>query len=283
MARPAYPFPRPTGAPLNGQPSFIEPNVHRYFAGLAKAYGPVFRLRLGFKPLTVLSSPSAAREVFKDQDVAFANHDIPAAIRFYLGTTPDVVWSPYGPTWRMLRKIAVSHVLNAGSIEVAAPLRRLEVRLTVAGVWEMAVAGKAMELRETLFQMALNTTTMMLWGERVNGDEGKEFRQAIQGVINHMVKPNVADFYPVLAPVDPQGLGRRVKRFNEWIDGYLNRIVQSRMKAMADKDVKKKAKDPLETLLKLMKAEDPQLSSFRIVDLRNLFADVILLIQPLTL
>ncbi|KAG0473195.1 hypothetical protein HPP92_015052 [Vanilla planifolia] len=267
--------PGPRGLPLLGNLPFLEPNLHHYFAGLAKSYGPVFRLRLGCKPVTVVSSPSAAREVFKDQDVPFANHDVPAAIRFHRGTSPDIFWSPYGPTWRMLRKIAASHVLNAGSIEAAAPFRRREVRLVVAAVWEMAVAGKAMDLRDTLFQMALNTTTKMLWGERVNVEEGKEFQRAIREVIDHVIKPNVADFYPVLAPLDPQGLGRRYKRINEWIDGYLNRIVQSRIKEMADKEVKKKAKDPLETLLKHMQAGDPQLSSFRVADLRNLFAVVL--------
>ncbi|KAG0473202.1 hypothetical protein HPP92_015059 [Vanilla planifolia] len=278
-ARLPFPLPPgPRGLPLVGNLPFLEPNLHLYFSRLAKTYGPVFRLCLGYKPLSVVSSPSAARELFQDQDVAFANHDVPAAIRFGFGTIPDVLFSPYGPTWQKLRKIMATHLVNSRSMEAAAPLRRKEVRLAVAAVWERAKAGEAMELRETLFQMALNTTTRMLWGERVDGEgEGKMFRLAIEGILDHFIMPNVADFYPVVAPLDPQRYGRKIKRFLMSMDEYLNRVVQSRETSLSEREVeeKKMPKDLLEKLLELMHEGDPLVSSFSVADLRHLFADII--------
>ncbi|URE16122.1 cytochrome P450 [Musa troglodytarum] len=57
--------PGPTGLPLVGSIPFLEPDLHSYFARLARAHGPIFSLRLGAKLAVVVTSPSLAREVLK--------------------------------------------------------------------------------------------------------------------------------------------------------------------------------------------------------------------------
>lgn len=276
-SRAVYP-PGPRGLPIVGSLPFVEPNLHRYFARLARTYGPVLHLRLGLKPCVVVSSPSVAREMFKRHDVAFANHVSPAAIHSFFRGSPELLWSSYGPEWRMLRKIAATHVLNAGSIEAVAPLRMRELRRAVRTVWEQARTGKALELRELLFQTTLNTTTCMLFGERVDG-EGKEFRRFIEGALDIMIAPNVADFFPFLAPLDPQGLGRQARRMIGWIDGYLNNVVERRKNVIAAGE--KKKTDVLDFMLEFMTQKtDPQLASFTYADLRNLFGVSLLQRHP---
>ena len=46
---------------------------HRYLAGLAKKYGPIFLLRLASTPMIVVSSPSLARMLLHTHDKTFAS------------------------------------------------------------------------------------------------------------------------------------------------------------------------------------------------------------------
>ncbi|KAK8538093.1 hypothetical protein V6N13_096122 [Hibiscus sabdariffa] len=67
--------PGPRGLPLVGSLPFLRPDLHTYFAELADTYGPVVKLHLGSKLGILVTSPSAARQVLKDQDIVFANRD----------------------------------------------------------------------------------------------------------------------------------------------------------------------------------------------------------------
>ncbi|CAL9129362.1 unnamed protein product [Musa textilis] len=91
QGRPPLP-PGPLGLPLLGSVLSLEPDLHRYFASLARAYG----LRLGTRLSVVLSSPAAVREALKDHDVIFANHDPPAVTTAITRAEHTLVWSPHG-------------------------------------------------------------------------------------------------------------------------------------------------------------------------------------------
>lgn len=73
--------PGPRGIPLLGSLPFLDPELHSYFAGLAKAYGPILSMKLGTKLAVVISSPALAREVLREQDKTFANRDVLAVAR----------------------------------------------------------------------------------------------------------------------------------------------------------------------------------------------------------
>ncbi|XP_020590254.1 cytochrome P450 76C2-like [Phalaenopsis equestris] len=265
--------PGPYGLPILGSLPFINRNLHHYFAGLARTYGPVLSLRLGSKLCVAISSPSAARQILKDQDVAFANHATPAAARFYFrGSNPNLLLAPYGPLWRTMRKTAVQEMLNAASIEVVAPFRRREMRRTVEELLASARTGAAVDVRETTFKTMLNMMTSMLWGERVaSAGEGKEFRRAIEDVVELLMAPNVADFFPVVAALDPQGLGRRVKKLMGWIYKYLDMTVEKKKRMMAGGE---RRRDVLEALLDLVEMGNPE-APFTLDNAYKLMVDLI--------
>ncbi|KAM1157536.1 hypothetical protein FF1_028127 [Malus domestica] len=73
--------PGPQALPLLGNLLFLDPELHSYFAGLAQSYGPIFKLCLSNIVDVAVTSPSLAREILKDHDITFANHDVPSAGR----------------------------------------------------------------------------------------------------------------------------------------------------------------------------------------------------------
>ncbi|KAE8712853.1 CYP706 protein [Hibiscus syriacus] len=231
---PASP-PGPRGLPLVGSLPFLCPDLHSYFAELARTYGPVVKLQLGSKhgsKLGILvTSPSAAREVLKDQDIVFANSDVPMTAMVLTGGR-DIAWNPYGPEWRMLRKVCVIKMLSNATLDKAYEFRRREVRQTVGYLYSKA--EEPVNVGEQMFLTILNVVTNMLWGGTVEGEAraslGAEFRQVISETTELLGMPNISDFFPALAPLDLQGAVKRMKKPMDKLNAIFDNIIDQRLK-----------------------------------------------------
>ncbi|GLT40321.1 hypothetical protein SLA2020_244190 [Shorea laevis] len=102
--RPPLP-PGPPGLSLLGNLPFSPPDLNHYFAKLSQTYGPIMKLQLGSKICIVISCPSLAKIILKDNDEIFANRDGFAAARALVYGGIDITFSPNGPKWKKLRKI----------------------------------------------------------------------------------------------------------------------------------------------------------------------------------
>ncbi|XVF13298.1 hypothetical protein REPUB_Repub08aG0196800 [Reevesia pubescens] len=250
--------PGPRGLPLVGNLPFLDPELHSYFAELARTYGPVVKLQLGSKLGILVTSPSTAREVLKDQDIAFANRDVPAAAIVATGGR-DIVWNPYGPEWRMLRKVCVLKMLSNVTLDKVYMLRRREVRQTVDYIHSKA--GSPVNVGDQMFLTILNVITNMLWGGTFEGKAraslGAEFRQVISEVTEILGLPNISDFFPALAPLDLQGMVKRMEKPVAKLNGIIDKIIDQRLKV--DKESGKtpgEFKDFLQYLFQLKDEED---------------------------
>lgn len=152
--------PGPRGLPLVGNLLSLDPELHSYFARLAQAHGPILKLWLGKKLGIVVSSPTLAREVLKDNDLIFANRDVPAGSQVVSYGGSDIVWTPYGPEWPMLRKVCVLKMLSNTTLNSIYMLRRKQVRETV--VYFYSRAGSPVNVGEQMYLMVLKVITNML-------------------------------------------------------------------------------------------------------------------------
>lgn len=247
--------PGPRGLPFVGNLLSLDPELHSYFAGLAHTYGPIYKLRLGTKLCIVITSPSVAREVLKDHDVTFANRDVPAAGRAASYGGSDIVWTPYGPEWRMLRKVCVLKMLSNTSLDSVHDLRRKQVRRTVGYFYSRV--GSPVNVGEQMFLTVLNVITNMLWGGTVQEGAdglGTEFRQVISEMTELLGKPNVSDFYPGLARFDLQGVFRQMEGLGKRFDAIFETVIGQRLRM--EKDGVKEGKDFLTFLLRLKEEGD---------------------------
>ncbi|XP_002263860.3 flavonoid 3'-monooxygenase CYP75B137 [Vitis vinifera] len=271
----APPPPGPRGLPLLGHLPFLDPELHSYFADLARIYGPILQLRLGSKVGVVVSSPALTREVLKDQDVTFANRDVPeAALEAAYGGS-DIVWTPYGPEWRMLRKVCVREMLSSTTLDSVYALRHREIRQTVSHLYSQA--GSPVNIGEQTFLTVLNVITSMLWGGTVKGEErtslGAEFRQVVTEMTELLGKPNISDFYSSLARFDLQGIKKQMKGLALRFDGIFNSIIEQRME-MDKEGGSGGGKDFLQYLLKL-KDEGDSKTPFTMTHLKALLMDMV--------
>ncbi|KAJ4803862.1 cytochrome P450 family 71 polypeptide [Rhynchospora pubera] len=201
--------PGPIGLPLVGSLPFLDPSLHKYFADLSKKYGPIFSLQLGSKLAVVISSSSLARAVLQEHDNTFANRDVPETGRVFSYGGNDIVWTPNGPTWRMLRRICVHEMLSPQSLDAVSSIRQQETRSTMRHIH--ASSGNKVDIGAEMFLNVMNVVTNTMWGGTLEGDKegesvGKDFKEVVANIIDLLGRPNVSDFFPVLAPFDLQGI-----------------------------------------------------------------------------
>lgn len=233
-ANPPLP-PGPMGLPVVGMLPFLDPQLHTYFTRLATTYGPLMSLRLGSKIAVVVSSPSLAKQLAKDFDIAFANHDVGASAKELTYGGNNITFTPYGPEWRMLRKVSVSGLLGPAALDTVYDLRRQCLHKTILHLQENT--GYPINIGEQMFLMALSMIKSMLWGEQVMdtkwaNDEVLELRTQVTNAFYLLLTPNVSDFFPQLARFDLQGVVAKMRGIAKSLDAMLVDVIDERHKKM---------------------------------------------------
>ncbi|PON53796.1 Cytochrome P450, E-class, group I, partial [Parasponia andersonii] len=266
--------PGPRGLPLVGNLLGLDPELHSYFATLAETHGPILKLQLGSKLGIIVTSPSLAREVLKENDVVFANRDVPYVVRNSAHGVADIVWTPYGPEWRMLRKVCVLKMLSNATLDSVYSLRRREVGRTVGQVF--CRVGSPVDVGEQVFLSILNVITSMLWGGTVEGDEGAsvgaEFREVVSQITDLLGKPNLSDYFPGLAWFDFQGIMKKNRGLIRRFDQIFESLISQRMK-IEEEGVNGK-NDFLQFLLRL-KDEGDSKTPLTIIHVKALLLDMV--------
>lgn len=158
--------PGPLGLPLLGNLPFLDRDLHRYFAKLSKKYGPVLKIQLGRRLAIVFSTPEVAKEVLKDQDINFADRDIPALASVGIS---GLAFLPYGEHLRIMRKVCVRELLSPKRLEALYGLRRREVHEMVKRI--QSNIGVSIDIGEYVLLAMFNIITSMIWGNTLNGEE----------------------------------------------------------------------------------------------------------------
>ncbi|KAG2693733.1 hypothetical protein I3760_08G109900 [Carya illinoinensis] len=254
--------PGPRGLPIVGYLPFIDTELHTKFEQLGGIYGPIYKIWLGSKLCIVISSPSLVKEVVCDQDAIFANRDATKAALAITSGGVDIVFSPNGPNWRMLRKMFVREMLSPANLDSTFALRSEEIRNTIINVYEKI--GAPIDLGELAFMTSMNAIMKLLWGSTLQGEEGAklgdEFRHMFSDLMLLLGKPNVSDIFPTLASFDLQGIVREVKVISQSIERVLDYVIDKQIKSLAKakEEGKPKAgqKDFLQVLLEIWEKDN---------------------------
>ncbi|KAL2238086.1 cytochrome P450 93A3-like [Sesamum indicum] len=274
--------PGPRGLPILGYLPFLDRNLHLQFTILARKYGQIYKLWLGSKLCIVISSPSLIKQVVRDLDTVFANRD--PTIAALLGTGGvDIINSPYGPYWRNLRKVFAHEMLSNASLDASYILRRNEVRRAIRNVHEKI--GTGVDIGELIFVTELNAVMSLLWGGTFEGEKrdriGAEFREKVSKFIELLEKPNLSDFFPVLARFDFQGIVQEMKDLLPSFDEILDYVINDRLKIMDSEQVAgelsnaKRGKDFVQILLEL-KEQNVAEESMTLTQIKALLMDIII-------
>ncbi|XVF37528.1 hypothetical protein REPUB_Repub20aG0016400 [Reevesia pubescens] len=221
--------PGPRALPIIGNLHMLGKLPHRKLSHLAKKYGPIMSIRLGYVPTIVVSSPQVAELFLKTHDVIFASRPKIQASKYISYGAKGIAFTEYGSYWRTVRKWCTLHLLSASKVEHFAPIRKAELRSLVESLKKAAEAGETVDLSEKIAEVVENIAYKMIFGPRK--DDSLDMKPTIKEVINLTGVFNLSDYVPILASFDLQGLVRRFKTLSKDIDKYLEKIIDEHEQA----------------------------------------------------
>lgn len=228
--------PGPPSWPIMGSLKYLEGELHQVLWALARKHGPVMRVGLGQYTLIVISSAEVAEELMKKRDSEFshrAGRTIQRSAAKYIGIdSNDIAFAEYNPQLRLLRKVVATEIFTTNRMIASAKIRTKEVCILVTSVKNAADQGKAVNLREYLHTMTMNSVCMMLFGKRYYGldtpqtEEGETFANVIRDVFDNVGRLNFADLIPALRWFDLQGIEAQWKRIRPQAERMVGKIIE---------------------------------------------------------
>lgn len=225
FGRKPYP-PGPKGWPVIGNLGLTDQLTHRGLAKLAKKYGGILHLRMGFLHMVAISSPDAARQVLQVQDNIFSNRPATIAISYLTYDRADMAFAHYGPFWRQMRKLCVMKLFSRKRAESWDSVRD-EVDDMIRTV--AVNSGTAVNVGEMVFGLTKNIIYRAAFGSSSH-DGQDEFIKILQEFSKLFGAFNLADFIPYLGWIDPQGLNDRLTKARDSLDGFIDSIIDDHMK-----------------------------------------------------
>ncbi|KAI5077603.1 hypothetical protein GOP47_0007427 [Adiantum capillus-veneris] len=172
--------PGPSAWPIIGHLHLLGPLPHQSLCKLSHTYGPLMGLRLGGVPTIVASTAEMAKEILQTHDLAFANHPRSAA-GLHMQLDADMVTTPYGGTFRNMRQICSSELLNAKRLASFRHVREEEVRNLVRAVLQAGSRGEAkVELRPYLRVTTNDIICRMMMGKKMEDVSSESGRGKIE-------------------------------------------------------------------------------------------------------
>lgn len=185
---------------------------HRTLAGLKQIYGPVIWLKIGSINTMAILSAKAAAELFKNHDLSFADRTVIETMRSNDYCEGSLALAPYGPYWRVLRRICTVEMIVAKRINETAWVRRRCIDDML--VW-IEREERGVQVARFVFLASFNMLgNLMLSRDLVDPDSkvGSEFLEGMMGLMEWTGHPNISDLFPWLRWFDVQGLRKRMDR-----------------------------------------------------------------------
>ncbi|KAL6554825.1 hypothetical protein OROGR_006083 [Orobanche gracilis] len=219
--------PGPIALPILGHFHLLGKNPHKDLHRLAQKHGPIMCLRFGFARTVVVSSPDAAELVLKTHDLVFASRPGREAWKHLSYGQRNLVFAPYGPYWRDMRKICTSELLSNLRVNQFQAMRRAELGLLVSSLKRAAENGDTVDLSAMISGLSADMNCLMVFGRKYADrdlDE-KGFKASMGEIMELGAKFNLADYFPYIGVLDLQGINRRSKELRRIFDEFLEKII----------------------------------------------------------
>ncbi|XP_059433243.1 cytochrome P450 71AU50-like [Corylus avellana] len=233
------------------------PDLHQ----LAQKHGPIMYLCLGLiyfctTPAIVVSSPQAAEQFLKAHDLVFASRPPLEATKHISYEQKNLSMSPYGSYWRNIRKMCTLELLSSRKINSFKHMRKEELGLLIKFIQEAARDCVAVDLSAKVSSLSADMSCRMVFGKKymdMDLDE-KEFKAVIQEVMHLGATPNLGDYIPFIAPLDLQGLTRRMKAVSKIFDDFFEKIIDEHVQSKDEN----KTKDFVDVMLSFMGSQESE-------------------------
>lgn len=246
--------PGPSPLPIIGNLLELGDKPHKSLAKLAKIHGPVMSLKLGQVTTIVVSSAEMAKEVLLTHDHLLSNRTIPQSVSVLNHENYSLAFIPVSPLWRDLRKICNGQLFAHKTLDDSQHVRREKVQQLLSEINQSSQMGEAVDIGTAVFKTTINLLSNTIFSVDLVQSAGKvgEFKDLVTNITKLVGTPNLADYFPVLRMVDPQGIKRRQAKNVEKVLDIFGNLANQRLK-LREKgtNVESHNKDMLDALLNI--------------------------------
>ncbi|CAA0824229.1 cytochrome P450- family 81- subfamily F-polypeptide 4 [Striga hermonthica] len=278
--------------PFVGHAYLLRRPFHRSLSKLARHHGPALFLRLGARPVLLISSPSLAEECLtKKNDVIFANRPDFLNGKYFGYNYTSLSWSSYGEHWRNLRRISSLELLSSHRVNGLAHIRAHETLSLVQKLFHITrnEPGRVLEVKSTLFEFMFNVMTRMITGKRYygkdveNSKEAKLFEEIARDTSRMAFETNLVDFLPFMKWFGFNDVVSKMITIQEKRDRFMQKVIDDNRKTSLENDRSPdvgRKKTVVEVLLDLQTSEpeyytDETIKSLLLVRILSLLLDCI--------
>ncbi|KAK9056234.1 hypothetical protein SSX86_027324 [Deinandra increscens subsp. villosa] len=266
--------PGPFPLPVIGNLLHLGDKPHHSLATLSKRYGPLMSLKLGSRTTIVVSSSNIAKEFFHNHDPFFSSRSIPDSLRVVDHDKYSIVFLPAEDQWRKLRKICKEYIFSVRRLDANELLCRKKVEELLDHVSDCCTNQKDVNIGEIAFTTVLNVLSNVMFSMDIaqyDSVSSQEFKDAVRALMEFAGKPNIADFFPILKPFDPQGFVRQGNVYAKKIMTIFDTIINQRLQTRSSSSFTQTNNDVLDLLLNFNQTNE---SEFTQNDMRHLFFDL---------
>eukprot|EP01018_Ginkgo_biloba_P001401 Gb_28694 [translate_table: standard] len=206
--------------------------IHRLLSLLSERHGPVMHLRLGCRPVLVISSADDAKECLTTNDRLFASRPRLATGKHMGYNYASLVWASYSPYWRNVRKFCTLELLSAKRIQLLKHVRTEEISTFIRSLFNQSSSQKGrVNMKSRLFELTFNIILRMVANKRYFGpgsdksEEAERFKELINETFFLAGVFNVGDYLPFLKWLDLQGHERAMKNLHKRRDAFMQALV----------------------------------------------------------
>ncbi|KAK4257014.1 hypothetical protein QN277_006661 [Acacia crassicarpa] len=223
-------LPSPPKFPVIGNLHQLGLYPHRTLHSLAQKYGSLMLLHFGKKPVLVLSSAEAVREVMKTHDLVFANRPKMKMSEILLYGSKDVAAAPYGEYWRQLRSISVLHLLSNKKVQSFRGVREEETAMMMEKIKHSCSANKSVNLSELFSSITNDVICRVALGRKYGEENGRNFMEILEKFLELLGTFVVGDYIPWLDWLgDVNGLYGRAHAVAKELDQFLEEVIEEHM------------------------------------------------------
>ncbi|KAK6144455.1 hypothetical protein DH2020_021275 [Rehmannia glutinosa] len=232
-------------------------------------------LKLGSIHTIVVSSPEIAKQILQKHDKIFSGRAVPHAAQAMDHDKASVAWLPTQTKWRKLRKICKEQMFTMHKLEASEGLRQEKLKQLRDYLHERCTSKRVVNIGEIAFVISLNLMSATLFSldfARFDSNSAHEMKEIFQELMKILGTPNLADYFPVLKLIDPQGLKRGTKVYFGKLFAMFDEIISERLQSRSISSDSTRKNDLLEVLLDINQQSDSDLS---LNDIKHLILDLI--------
>ncbi|KAI5083418.1 hypothetical protein GOP47_0003161 [Adiantum capillus-veneris] len=168
-----------------------------------------------------------AKEILQTHDHSFASRPLTAAGASMFFDWSDIALAPYGPYWKLMRRLCNTHLFHWRRIEGSRALREEEVRELLRGVLKQSRAAGAIVIRENVKGSTTDIISRLVISKRLS-TRGDIFA-VMEEFMALIGAPNVGDLFPRLAWVDAfQGRKGRMEAVRDRVFTAFRAVIEER-------------------------------------------------------